>query len=610
MLFRLKHIDLSRRVAGYFVLFCAASLTWVAISTLIALCFASRSQIEEHWLAQLDNASSVIVLDYARHGDVNLQSLVERIQSENGAKHCAVVSIDGEILAHSSNRLVGETYSEPAAEHSHQGETERLRFRAADSDVMLVEYRTPLRKGEQKLGMLHMAVSEPVFWDTISSAVAYSPIVVLGPLLCILFGTLVLGWTVRPVSAIVQQLGRLTVAVSPAQVQLQEVRDSGPAAFGWNRLVEVFQRSEQHRILEQRVEQGLSTLVGKQGHDILNSLPDGLAITNQEGHITFANQAFTAICGSGNGNGGLDGKTMEHCLTFTEKQDSAAAFLEPGARGRSVVAEVEQSTNGSPQVLRVARYPLRRRDGQSGGAHVWSVRDVTQQKLAGQMRDQFLQTASHELRTPLANIKAYAETLGVGSDELDVEQQKEFCNTINSEASRLARLVDDLLSVSSMEAGSLSLTRQETDVGRLLEEVIGKVKAQMDGKGVTFENVFPAKWPKLHLDKDMIATSLINMLGNAVKYTPPGGNVALRVMADQSNLTIAVEDTGVGISPEELPRVFNKFFRSVDPRVQQESGSGLGLCLVKEVVHMHGGTVDVKSELNAGTRFTITLPIR
>jgi two-component system phosphate regulon sensor histidine kinase PhoR len=240
---------------------------------------------------------------------------------------------------------------------------------------------------------------------------------------------------------------------------------------------------------------------------------------------------------------------------------------------------------------------------------VWSVRDVTQQRLADRMRDEFLDCATHELRTPLANIKAYAETLAL-NEMMDVEQQKEFCNTINSEATRLARLIDDLLDLSSMEVGSLSIKRQNVEVDRLLHEVVDKVRPLMEQKHITFETALPAKLPELRLDKDKIATTLVNLLGNAAKYTPDGGRVALKVKTADGLLQIDVEDTGVGIAAEELPRVFEKFFRSADPRVQQESGTGLGLPLAREVVRLHGGDVTGSSRLNQGSTFTVTLPLK
>ena len=177
------------------------------------------------------------------------------------------------------------------------------------------------------------------------------------------------------------------------------------------------------------------------------------------------------------------------------------------------------------------------------------MRDVTQQKLAEEMRDQFVDTATHELRTPLANIKAYAETLAL-ADVIDIEQQKQFLNTINSEATRLARFVDDLLSVSSMELGSLSLNKQVTDLGRMLNEVLAKIRPQMDEKQLTLEVVLPEKMPEPELDKDKIAAVLVNLLGNAVKYTPEGGRVTFRVNITDQQIEISVEDTGVGIAEE------------------------------------------------------------
>ena len=232
---------------------------------------------------------------------------------------------------------------------------------------------------------------------------------------------------------------------------------------------------------------------------------------------------------------------------------------------------------------------------------------MTQQKLAEKMRDQFIDTATHELRTPLSNIKAYAETM-VTCDTIDVEEQKEFCNIINSEVTRLARFVDDLLSISSMEMGSLNIDKQKVETARLFAEVLDKVEPLMQQKDITFFAELPEKMREVRLDKDKFIAVLVNLLGNAAKYTPTGGRVTLRVRLDDAQLQVAVEDSGVGIAEEELPKVFEKFFRSADPRVQDETGTGLGLSLANEVMRMHGGEITVKSELNQGSTFTVSIP--
>jgi two-component system phosphate regulon sensor histidine kinase PhoR len=233
---------------------------------------------------------------------------------------------------------------------------------------------------------------------------------------------------------------------------------------------------------------------------------------------------------------------------------------------------------------------------------------VTQQKLAEQTRDRFIDTATHELRTPLSNIKAYAETLA-SAESIDTEMQKEFCNIINSEVTRLARFIDDLLSISSMEVGALTIDRQKVETARLFDEVLLKVQPLLEHKQIEFVAELPPKMPDLLLDKDKIIAVIVNVLGNAAKYTPAGGRVSLRVKGEEGKLRVSVEDTGVGISPEDLPRLFDKFFRSEDPRVQAETGTGLGLSLAREVVRMHGGEIHVESELNKGSTFTVSLPL-
>jgi signal transduction histidine kinase len=131
----------------------------------------------------------------------------------------------------------------------------------------------------------------------------------------------------------------------------------------------------------------------------------------------------------------------------------------------------------------------------------------------------------------------------------------------------------------------------------------------MQKKEIGFEAELPPKLPELHLDKDKIIAVLVNVLGNAAKYTFNGGRVSLKVKIEEGRLRAAVEDTGVGIAPEEIPKVFDKFFRSDDPRVQAEVGTGLGLSLAREVVRMHGGEITVESELDHGSTFTVSLPL-
>lgn len=601
------HLELPRRVTAYYLLFGLLAIAWLTIGVVVVSQSLLNSRAEGVCLGNVGRAAAAIAAEYRAGGAEKLQAMVEQFADANGLAYAALSAPDGRFVAHSIRGRVGQAAGEPTGARVQWGEVDRVRFLDGTSRL-LREYRTPVRVAGQTVGTFHLAVAEPGLWGVVRSVAEYAPMAVLGPVLVMSLGLLVLRRTVRPVSTIERQLGQLAQASSPGDVELGPIPGTGPAPIGWNRLAGEHNAARQKTGLESRVAAALEGFRQRKADQILSSLPDGIAVTDDEGRITFANQALAALLAMGMDNEALCGKPMAELLDLQPGSGSAEAFSDPESRARTVVAELGRSGETSNGVLRVARHPLRGAKGSPGSGHVWSIRDVTQQKLAEQMRNQFVNSATHELRTPLANIKAYSETL-VLSEMLDVEKQKEFCNTINAEVTRLARFIDDLLSISSMEVGSLSLSRQETDMERLLREAIEKVRPQMAQKQIALRCSLPEKLPKMRVDKDKITATLVNLLGNAAKYTAEKGQVQLRVQAKDDGLAIEVEDNGIGISAGELSKVFDKFFRSSDPRVQQQTGSGLGLALAQEVARLHGGKIHVHSELNKGSRFTLTLPI-
>jgi PAS domain S-box-containing protein len=452
-----------------------------------------------------------------------------------------------------------------------------------------------------------MGVSDAGVWDTVLSAAEFAPAALLCPMLVMGIGAVVLRRIVWPAAAIEGQLQRLAASPSLSENTLTRVNLPTPAGLGWNRIVESFAGNCRNSNLEARLSRVVDSYREQKAERILNSLSDAIAVTDDNGQITFANKALAGLLGKGTSGDSLGGRTMEECLAVESAGEAAAPLLDAKLRGRTVVVQMNRPGDVPQGILRVARSPQSSAPGESAAGHVWSVRDITQQKLADQMRDQFVNAATHELRTPLANIKAYAETLALSEVE-DPEQQKEFCNIINEEVTRLARFVDDLLQLSRMEVGATSLNRQVTDMERLLRETIAKVRPQIQQKRIDLDVQLPGKLPELFVDKDKLIVALVNLLGNAAKYTPEGGSVRLHVEIADDRMQIDVEDTGIGISVEELPRIFDKFYRSSDSRVYDQTGSGLGLSLAHEIIRLHGGKLSVQSELNKGSKFTATLP--
>jgi signal transduction histidine kinase len=606
-------IQLPRRITAYFLLFGVAALVWLSAAAFYIAHSVTESRSESASLRSIGRACDRFVLAYLRDRKADLQPLLAEIRSHSRADYCAVVSDGGEYLGHSNSGYKGKQAAEQGNITDRWGEIVELQF-VGDNGVPVREYRAPLKPGGNSLGSIRLGFAQLSLWNYVTAGAQYAPLALIGPACCMVIGAVLVNRMVRPVADIEQQLYQVATSPSVEGCELREVPSVGAAAIGWNRVVQHRSSAGQTETLPQRIRKSLEQSRNSRLDAVLNSVPDGVATTDGDGRLTYTNLPMSVLLslpdvvqGSDGASEGESAPIMIEQLATRWHLSQDDPLLMAENRDRAVVAELTREENGQRRIARVARHPICIVGNAQHECHVWTIRDITQQRLAEEMRDQFVDTATHELRTPLANIKAYAETLAL-ADVIDVEQQKQFLNTINSEATRLARFVDDLLSVSSMELGSLSLNKQVTDLGRMLNEVLAKVKPQIEEKELELEVALPEKMPEPELDKDKIAAVLVNLLGNAVKYTPANGRVSFRVNITDKQIEISVKDTGVGIAEDELEKVFEKFFRSQDPRVQEQTGTGLGLALAQEVVRLHGGRITVESEINKGSTFSVLLP--
>jgi PAS domain S-box-containing protein len=385
---------------------------------------------------------------------------------------------------------------------------------------------------------------------------------------------------------------------------LTTASENSAAGRGWNELVKQGRRWQALHELAQSLENQLQSQEAGEAGLLLDTLPEGVAKVDPAGSIRYANSALAAMCGKASSEQilgqdvasgfGLDAKVAERLQLFADRRECVLEWSIPAQQGQS------RTLRGNRRVLA---------DPNGGSkAFVWSIRDVTQQRLAEAKLEQFLSAAAHEFRTPLTNIRAYAESLDLGHD-IDAEDRKRFYNVIQSESLRLSQLVDDLLDISRMQAGGLMLDSRETDLGRLVEEAAAKVQAQVREKNLQFRCELPAKVPKASVDKSKLTAALVNLLGNAAKYTPSGGSITFRFEVAATKAEFSVIDTGIGIAADELPHVFDRFFRSGDDRVREISGSGLGLALAQEVARLHGGDISVQSTLGQGSTFRLSIPL-
>jgi histidine kinase len=221
------------------------------------------------------------------------------------------------------------------------------------------------------------------------------------------------------------------------------------------------------------------------------------------------------------------------------------------------------------------------------------------------MRQQLIGDVTHELRTPLTTIKGSMEGLMDGV----LPPSEETYQQIYQEADRLQRLVDDLQELSRVEAKAYELHLKQASVAGLIDTAIARLKWQYEEKGVLIEVELPADLPSVQVDEDRIIQMLINLLGNALQYTPAGGKVKIAALRKDLEVQISIQDTGIGIAPEHLPHLFTRFYRADKSRSRAGGGSGIGLTIAKHLVEAHGGRIWVTSPgLGKGSAFTFTLP--
>lgn len=333
---------------------------------------------------------------------------------------------------------------------------------------------------------------------------------------------------------------------------------------------------------------------------LAEGLSEGVLWVDRAGRIGEANAAAGRLLDSPGAD--LAGQTLLEASHLP-----ALAALPERALDTGTMHEIETRTVGqSERLLRVRAFPLPREEGA-----LVVLEDRTELTHLRQVRTDFVANVSHELRTPLASIRATAETLLEGAAS-DPAVAPAFLETIVREADRLVRLSEDLLQLSRVE--SVHRARTDFDLGELVAETAARLAAFAQKRGVRL-SLTPPPPLSVHADRDEWAQVVFNLLENAIKYSPPSGQVNATLEARDDAAALIVTDTGIGILSQDLPRIFERFWRADPARRfrsgdQEIGGTGLGLSIVKHIVEAHGGTVHAESELGRGSRFTVTLPWR
>lgn len=348
---------------------------------------------------------------------------------------------------------------------------------------------------------------------------------------------------------------------------------------------------------------------------VLDSLRDAVIVTDQFDELTSANRAACALLGIDPeaAHKRIDDLPIDEQVrelireirssnTLADRRTSELSLPDPRA-------PKDENTPAPMRTFEILLSPLPDAEREAPAGVVTIFRDVTAERETSQMKTDFVSQVSHELRTPLSSINAYVEML-LDGEARDEDSQREFYTIIKNEADRLSRLIDNMLNISRIEAGIVQIERSEVDFSQIGRDAIEIMQPQAKLKNISL--IFKPG-PLIYTaqaDRDMVHQVVLNLISNAVKYTPEGGRVTVAIENDDAtrSVLVSISDTGLGIPPDALPKLFQKFYR-IDNYKRVAKGTGLGLALVKHIVEtVHHGQIGVSSTVGLGSKFWFSIP--
>ena len=371
------------------------------------------------------------------------------------------------------------------------------------------------------------------------------------------------------------ELGQLAGAVNNLSVRVEEAQESSD--------------SERRRL-----------------DSVLSHMSDGVLATDRRGNVTIVNNMALQLLGVEHDDE-LIGKSIIDVLDI--RHDYTVRQLVNSEQKEMIL---DMSNSGSNLILNAYFSPIQRESGFVSGL-VCVLHDVTSQQKEEQERKEFVSNVSHELRTPLTSVKSYVEALSDGAWQ-DKEIAPQFLKVVQDETERMIRMINDLLSLSRMDAGTTKLNLEYVNINELFNYILNRfdmiIKKEEDPKKkkYTIERFFTKKDLWVEIDTDKFTQVIDNIMNNAIKYSPDGGVITARLLETHNHVIMSISDQGLGIPRKDLSHIFDRFFRVDKARSRKQGGTGLGLAISKEVVNMLGGQIWVDSVEGKGSTFYISLP--
>jgi len=518
----------------------------------------------------------------------SLDILAKKLGKQIDAR-VTIIDLDGTVL--------GDSEKDPSVMENHAGRPE-VRDALAKGVGESTRYSTtlghkmmyvavPIYSGSEVLGVARVSLALTAV-ESLVNRVRISVIaaMAIASLMVILAAWLITRTTTKPIRELTNASKRIASGKLGQEITIGARDEARELARAFN------QMSLKLREMVETISEDRSRLAS-----ILDNMADGVIMTDTEGKIVLVNRATEKIFQI-RSEGAL-GRPLIEAVRDHEVNEVLKSCLETG---QEQVAQFESSS--SERFLRVIAVPIN--DGRMSGA-LLLFQDLTELRDLQTMRRELVGNISHEFRTPLAGIKAMVETLRDGAVD-DKETAKDFLVRIEGEVDRLTHMVAELTELSRIETGKAHLKLEPLDLNLLIDEVVTQLRPQAERQQLSISKEPAAGLPSVHADKERIRQVIVNIIHNAIKFTHPGGRITVTTRRLDESVAVDITDTGIGIAKDNLPRIFERFYKA--DRARSRGGTGMGLAIAKHIVEAHGGNIWAESKEGKGSTFTFSLPLR
>ncbi len=553
---------------------------------------SARSTQINHLISQLTNEARLVAdISMPSFADPGKKTDLDSIAKTTGKEIQARIT-----LIAKNGTVLGDTDQNPLTMENHatrpevvealaSGIGQATRYSATLHENMMY-VAVPVTNQGEVLGIARVALPLTAVENAVNSAVLTIALAIsIAALLVIVAAAFITRMITRPVRQITKAAEGIAAGKLDQQIPIRANDEIGRLGRAFNEM-------------SLNLKTTMATIVDERGKlvNVLASISDGVVMTDSEGNVALVNPA------------------AERLFNFEETKAVGRPLIE-AIHDHEIDYVVKKCLNTTTEqsaqldsmtgrFLRIIATPIT--TGKLSGALVL-IQDLTEMRSLQTMRREFVGNISHELRTPLASIKAIVDTLRDGAID-DKETAVNFLNKLDIEVDRMAQMVAELTELSRIETGRIKLKLESVNINSLIEEVAMRLNPQAERQQVSLSTELSSDLPLIQADKERIQQVIVNIVHNAIKFTPSGGRVVISTRHGGKSVTTQVSDTGIGISKDDLPHIFERFFKADKSR--STSGTGLGLAIAKHIVQTHGGSILVESEEGKGATFSFSLPLQ